>query len=545
MQAATAGKERIEVDVIIPVHNAAATIQEAVESALHQTWPADDDDIDDAFSETYSISLITVCCYDDGSTDNSLEILQRLQKDHAENKLLFQQPTEGSDRCIPSRLLVSSSANGSARGAGYARNRAIEMNNPPLQQSRVKKAVSASSTDHPLHKFLCLLDSDDIMHPHRVALQTHYMMTQISDPKTRRHTLLGCTFDRDPSDSTWHYSRWANALTDERLLLEQFREITVLQPTWFLSYDAWVRVGGYVEAPPADSGAADSMEDVIHQRQNDVAADALDNSNNNNNHSKCLIHPRFDTPSTLRLAEDLRFFHAHLQRQGTIRTLRHQIPLVTYRYFGDSTSQSFRTSRKLLLQLRVLALEQRVLSAQWKDEPFIIWGAGRDGKDVYKALDPKHQANVYCFVDVDAKKLNAGFYVAGRGDDNINGKNHASRKIPIVHFSFLIPDEATRIAVQTAWLEDKGAKDSQNGSIDKSQQGKDSPSISTGRSKKKRQKLDPSAQGCQLRDRGLDQHLLQKVSVVVCVAMYRTNGVLEKNVASIARKEGESLWHFS
>ena len=32
--------------------------------------------------------------------------------------------------------------------------------------------------------------------------------------------------------------------------------------------------------------------------------------------------------------------------------------------------------------------------------------------------------------------------------------------------------------------------------------------------------------------------------VVVCVAMYRTDGKLEENVASVGRVEGNTLWHF-
>ena len=38
---------------------------------------------------------------------------------------------------------------------------------------------------------------------------------------------------------------------------------------------------------------------------------------------------------------------------------------------------------------------------------------------------------------------------------------------------------------------------------------------------------------------------LHELPVVVCVAMYRSNGILEKNVANIGRKEGFDLWHFS
>merc|ERR1712154_346791 len=39
--------------------------------------------------------------------------------------------------------------------------------------------------------------------------------------------------------------------------------------------------------------------------------------------------------------------------------------------------------------------------------------------------------------------------------------------------------------------------------------------------------------------------LLPTLPVVVCVAMYRTNGVLESNVMSIGRTEGDDLWFFS
>ena len=38
---------------------------------------------------------------------------------------------------------------------------------------------------------------------------------------------------------------------------------------------------------------------------------------------------------------------------------------------------------------------------------------------------------------------------------------------------------------------------------------------------------------------------LATLPVVVCVAMYRTHGILEKNVKSIGRIEGKNLWHFS
>ena len=62
----------IEVDIIIPVHNAAETIRETVKSALGQVG-----------SKCLSKRLtIYVCCYDDGSTDDSLTILRELKVTH-------------------------------------------------------------------------------------------------------------------------------------------------------------------------------------------------------------------------------------------------------------------------------------------------------------------------------------------------------------------------------------------------------------------------------------------------------------------------------
>ena len=415
----------------------------------------------------YSIS-VTVCCYDDGSTDNSLDILKKLLEEH---KLTTSSSTtiSTSGVILPSRLLVESSPDGIARGAGFARNRAIEMNNP----------IDASKNVNSL-KFLCLLDSDDIMHKHRVEEQTTYMLSL--DEETRNNTLLGCTFERDPPDSTWHYSQWANKLSNERLLLEQYREITILQPTWFMPLSVWFRVGGYIEAPAPNSNQ--TVLDVVEKRRKAYP---------------CLIHPKYDTCETLKLAEDLRFFHAHLQLNGKINLLRTKIPMVTYRHTGDSNSQSFRTSRQLLLQLRVLAFEQRILRSDPKWEKFIIWGAGRDGKDFFKALHPDLQSRVYCFVDVDAKKLNSGYYFYREGDHKnttVHKNQRRSFKIPIVHFSLLIPDTDVRHKIQSEWENDGAAKDALDGRINKSKDSSESRSNLEGDSSgplKKKQKVQSKA----------------------------------------------------
>ena len=483
------------VDVIIPVHNSSKTIDQAVRSAMNQVIPPH---LQEKLN-LYSI-LVTVCCYDDMSADNSWEILQGLQEEYTHPRI--------QSKCgISSKLLLEKSSEGIARGAGFARNRAV--------------ALQTQSIDDASLHFLCLLDSDDTMHPHRVAEQVGYMLSLTRVDRER--TLLGCNFDRDPQDSTWHYSQWANSLEDDRLVLERFREVTILQPTWFLCRKRFLELGGYVEGlgPPSISSSTTTPT----SSETDMTAFCLQEKKAANR----LVHPIHDTRETLLLAEDLRFFHDHLDSDGIVRLHRTTNPLVTYRHTG--TSQSFRTSRMLLLQLRVLALERTVLRLHplWQ-ESFVIWGAGRDGKNVYKALSDDIRCRVYCFVDVDERKLEAGRYVC---DD-------LGTNVPILHFSLLIGDSEKRGQVQKEWELSKKS-DGFVGRINKGKPDNNNDEAEFDRPVK-RQK---SAKTDFFNSRGLDPDKLQRLPVVVCVAMHRTAGILERNVDLIGRKEGLDLWHFS
>uniref|UniRef100_A0A7S2URI3 peptidylprolyl isomerase n=1 Tax=Attheya septentrionalis TaxID=420275 RepID=A0A7S2URI3_9STRA len=245
------------VDVIVPVHNASGTIVETIESAMHQIIPPD-------------VALgprldVCVCCYDDGSTDNSWSLLKQLA-------LLPEKKEEASyvgGVKISTRLLIHKSESGISRGAGYARNQAASL------RQRFELNDATTTTNKPnQYYFLCLLDSDDVMHETRIAHQVSTMLALPSDD-ARHLTLLGCQFDRDPPDSTWHYAHWANhLLTPDRLSLEQFREITLLQPTWMLSRSRFDQLGGYIEAPApkpttfdaaAATTAADTTNDFIQK----------------------------------------------------------------------------------------------------------------------------------------------------------------------------------------------------------------------------------------------------------------------------------------
>ena len=263
------------------------------------------------------------------------------------------------------------------------------------------------------------------------------------------------------------------------------------------------------------------------------------------------------------------------------------VPLLTYRHRAGQ-SQCSQTPRKLLLHLRVAAFEKVILNAAdtsrsaaneeksnttdslsscW--EQFVVWGAGRDAKDFVKALSPAARRRVYCMVDVDDRKIERGFYeyTPPRTSDNNNNnsgngkgkeKMATQQKIPILHFSLLVRDPEVRAELYHAW------KHGNNGLIrsDSSTNGETS-APAFGRIDKAKIPTTPldtrvpppsskrrkASSGIESRkDPGtanLDLSLLPKLPVVVCVAMYRTNGALESNVKMIGRSEGKDLWHFS
>ena len=92
------------VDVIVPAYNAGKTIEEAVESVFGQSYPG----------------RIKVCVYDDSSSDETAQLLAAMAAKYTSS------PT-------PNRSLVFTSGTFSTgAGAGYARNRAVELGSQNL-----------------------------------------------------------------------------------------------------------------------------------------------------------------------------------------------------------------------------------------------------------------------------------------------------------------------------------------------------------------------------------------------------------------------------
>ena len=504
----------VKVDVIIAVHNAQETIEETVKSAMHQEIPAH------LLTSLSNVKFdVVVCCYDDASTDKSIDLLYTLKKEDCANASLRE------SKLMNTTLLIGAAAGGSpARGAGYARNQAVKL------RDVITSNTNDDDDEAKCFHFLCILDSDDIMHPTRIAEQTSAMLILGYGKQHGKHlsekALMGCQFDRIPNDSTWHYATWANSLSDERVVLEQFRECTLLQPTWFLSKSWFDSLGGWLNAPITDEEMnklknADSSTyyRLVHSSElSDTISSGV-------------------TASTLRLAEDTRLLYAHLRAEGTVHLHRTSAPLVSYRH-RVGMSQSSGTPRKLLMQLRTKAWEDIIFfgkqgtgsnASVWSKHGFVIWGAGRDGKDFLKALTPEVASRVVCFVDVDCNKIEKiKFY------DNPS----IGRRVPILHFSMLAKNSVAcdvdgvvfgRVSKEKK-LGDTFDTEKQIGTNPKCEEPK--------RKKHKSQSKDKAMQGT-----SIDPNVLPHLPVVVCVAMYRTNGALESNVASIGRTEGKDLWH--
>ncbi|KAJ1634751.1 hypothetical protein T492DRAFT_494426 [Pavlovales sp. CCMP2436] len=60
--------------------------------------------------------------------------------------------------------------------------------------------------------------------------------------------LVGSGFTRDPIDATPRYTAWINGLTEQQLVQQRLRELTVIHPTWFCHRHTYERLGGLSEA---------------------------------------------------------------------------------------------------------------------------------------------------------------------------------------------------------------------------------------------------------------------------------------------------------
>ena len=162
------------VTCVVPAYNASQTIDACLASLLAQRTDLP----------------IEVLIVDDGSEDDTSTKARRWQARFARLRM---------------SLRVIRQANG---GAARARNVGIE---------------------HASYDWILTCDADDTSRFNRVEA----LRRAASIHRDAKNTLFGSRFSRDPPDATARYVEWANALSPERLVLERFRECTLVQPTWF------------------------------------------------------------------------------------------------------------------------------------------------------------------------------------------------------------------------------------------------------------------------------------------------------------------------
>ncbi|KAJ1486374.1 hypothetical protein T484DRAFT_1943660 [Baffinella frigidus] len=215
------------------------------------------------------------------------------------------------------------------------------------------------------------------------------------------------------------------------LWLQQFREITVVLPTWFLSRSTFDRAGRFPEGSPEEEGEA---EDLVFFYQHIQAF--LDSAGDAGGADAAGVGglPGQSAETGEKIAG--RDPGVGAGEGCIVRVGDETSPVLRYRYLAGSGS--WRTPRRKLLRLRAQAFERRILgirapgeeggaSSSEKWSTFTVWGAGRDGRQFVAELSPEARARITAICDVDPKKIGTEYY------------NHRLEgppcRVPIIHFS--------------------------------------------------------------------------------------------------------------
>lgn len=173
-----------DVSVLLPCWNAAATLDEALDSLLSQTF-----------------SDFELICVDDGSTDNTLEILESYSR-------------------VDDRLLVLP---GSHLGVVGAANRGLEACRGEI---------------------IVRMDADDRCHPERIEKQRDFLL---GHPET---AVVSCLVEGFPAESVGEgfqlYYDWLNGLvTHQEICREMFVESPIANPSAAFRRSWIEELGGY------------------------------------------------------------------------------------------------------------------------------------------------------------------------------------------------------------------------------------------------------------------------------------------------------------
>lgn len=173
------------VSVVIPNYNARATLSEALESVLCQTWR--------------NLDVVVV---EDGSTDGSLAAAQRYAREDPRVRVLAR----------------------AHQGIVAALQRGCE-------------AAQGS--------FIARMDADDIAHPERIARQMDFMR---ENPRVALCGARVHMFGPSAGSGRKRYERWINSLCEhEAMTRELFVECPIPHPVFLIRRRAYDEVGGYMD----------------------------------------------------------------------------------------------------------------------------------------------------------------------------------------------------------------------------------------------------------------------------------------------------------
>lgn len=112
-------------------------------------------------------------------------------------------------------------------------------------------------------------------------------------------------------------------------------------------------------------------------------------------------------------------------------------PLIVWRYRANSVTVSRGVHWRTIWDIRIERLLAMLEQQPWADG-FDIWGAGREGKRVFRSLCGNVRQRVRKFVDVDERKLARGYVSISDGGAS-TGPRGAETRVPVAHFSDAMP----------------------------------------------------------------------------------------------------------
>ena len=282
----------MRVGVVVPAHNAEAYVGRALDSVL----ACDPLDAGDSFEVSVAV---------DACSDDTLGVVEAFAA-RARARGVQCSITETAERC-----------------PGGARNAA---------EAALSRKVDA----------LMLLDADDECLPGRLRRGVAALKEHCGEDDD---ALVGSAVVRSPPNAQARYTAWANRpLAGAELEAHAFREVCILQPTWFMPRRLWHRCGGQTTA----------------------------------------------------LCEDLQMQYDAMALGAKLVRITDE-PLVVYTHTEGSISSV--VSRKELLRVRIAAIVRLVLSRPgW--EKVTIWSRGRDGKQLFRGLPAEARRQVVAFCDV-------------------------------------------------------------------------------------------------------------------------------------------------